>query len=107
MRQAQAVRASAHPVSQAQRHDVPNSACCNMQVGEYAYHADPYTSGQHRTAVKASEASHGRQPFKASFGGRLGGAFEKVQVWCCWRLLYTTHAGGHKCTSQVSQMCQT
>ncbi|CAK0786392.1 hypothetical protein CVIRNUC_009605 [Coccomyxa viridis] len=48
-------------------------------AGEYAYHADPYTSGQHRTAVEATEASHGRQPFKASCGGRLGGAFNKLQ----------------------------
>lgn len=67
-------------MSQAQSEKVSNLAGDDMKAGEYAYHADPYTSGQHRTAVEATEASHGRQPFKASCGGRLGGAFNKLQV---------------------------
>ena len=67
--------------------NVSDSAHCNMKAGEYAYHADPYTPGRRRTAGKAPEALHGKQPFRASCGGRVGGAFGKVQVRCCCAFL--------------------
>ena len=60
------------------------SSLCDIKAGEYAYHADPDSSGQYCSARRAPAATHGRLPFKASCGSRLGGAFGKTQVQCCW-----------------------